>query len=212
MGEQGFSLEPANEDSMDKWRIKLFNFDADSNLQKDLNVLGLDHIELEMSFPDAYPFEPPFVRVVRPRFQKQTGFVMNGALCMELLTRQGWNPVNDIESVIVSIRSLIVVGDGRLAAAYDLPDRKVMDAIIPNVHQQHHAPQQPLQDNPVVLRRISKKQHIKNNVQNNTANTNNKKISVGQYTAAEARAAYTYLSDYHAKKGWDTNGWWARKG
>ena len=113
--EQGFSLEPVSEDSMDKWRIKLLNFDADSNLHKDLVVLNLDHIELEMSFPDAYPFEPPFVRVVTPRFQKQTGFVMNGALCMELLTTQGWNPVNDIESVIVSIRSLIVVGDGRLA-------------------------------------------------------------------------------------------------
>jgi ubiquitin-conjugating enzyme E2 Q len=36
---------------------------------------------------------------------------------MELLTNEGWNPVNDIESVIVSIRSLIVVGDGRISAA-----------------------------------------------------------------------------------------------
>lgn len=185
----------------------------DSNLHKDLVVLGLDHIELEMSFPDGYPFEPPFARVVKPRFRKQTGFVMNGALCMELLTRQGWNPVNDIESVIVSIRSLIVVGDGRLAAAYDLPERKKMDTIIPNVPSNAQL-QQPEQHVPeqVVLRRISKKN---NNIQNNNANAsnnNNKKISVGQYTAAEARAAYTHLSDYHAKKGWDTNGWWARKG
>jgi hypothetical protein len=36
---------------------------------------------------------------------------------MELLTNEGRNPVNDIESVIFSIRSLLVVGDGRLSAA-----------------------------------------------------------------------------------------------
>lgn len=50
--EQGFTLEPTNEDSMDSWKIKLFGFDPDSNLQKDMNLLGLDHIELEMTFPD----------------------------------------------------------------------------------------------------------------------------------------------------------------
>lgn len=84
--EAGFSLKPSSEDDMDKWTIQLFQFDEDSNLAKDMKVLGLKNIELEMSFPDQYPFEPPFVRVTRPRFKKQTGFVMNGALCMELLT------------------------------------------------------------------------------------------------------------------------------
>ena len=84
--EAGFSIGPKSEDSMDHWIIKLFKFDPDSNLAKDMAVLGFEHIELEMAFPDQYPFEPPFVRVVRPRFRRQTGFVMNGALCMELLT------------------------------------------------------------------------------------------------------------------------------
>lgn len=85
--ESGFSLKPTSEDSMDKWTIQLFQFDEDSKLAKDMRVLGLENIELEMSFPDQYPFEPPFVRVSRPRFKRQTGFVMNGALCMELLTK-----------------------------------------------------------------------------------------------------------------------------
>ena len=88
--EAGFSLKPSSEDSMDKWTIQLFQFDEDSNLAKDMRVLGLENIELEMSFPDQYPFEPPFVRVTRPRFKRQTGFVMNGALCMELLTTVRW--------------------------------------------------------------------------------------------------------------------------
>jgi ubiquitin-protein ligase len=85
--EAGFSLHPAQEDCMDKWTINLFKFDEDSNLAKDMLVLGVDNIELSMSFPEQYPFEPPFVRVVKPRFKRQTGFVMNGALCMELLTK-----------------------------------------------------------------------------------------------------------------------------
>jgi ubiquitin-protein ligase len=85
--EAGFSLHPAQEDCMDKWTINLFQFDEDSNLAKDMLVLGVDNIELSMSFPEQYPFEPPFVRVVKPRFKRQTGFVMNGALCMELLTK-----------------------------------------------------------------------------------------------------------------------------
>lgn len=84
--EAGFSLAPV-EDSMDKWTIKLFGLDEDSNLAKDMKVLGISNIEIEMNFPEHYPFEPPFVRVVRPRFKRQTGFVMNGALCMELLTK-----------------------------------------------------------------------------------------------------------------------------
>lgn len=179
--ESGFSLEPASEDSMKQWTIKLFQFDEDSNLAKDMKVLALEYIELEMTFPDQYPFEPPFVRVVRPRFKRQTGFVMNGALCMELLTKEGWNPINDIESVIVSIRSLLVVGDGRLEAAYDLSETRYNELL---------AAASPTESEP-------KRQRISRG---------------GSYTSSEAEAAYSHLTDYHKKKGWDTTGWWARKG
>jgi hypothetical protein len=34
----------------------------------------------------------------------------------------------------------------------------------------------------------------------------------GAYSVSEAQAAYSHLSEYHKKKGWDTSGWWARKG
>jgi ubiquitin-conjugating enzyme E2 Q len=83
----GFTLVPKSEDCMDTWAIKLFQFDEDSKLAQDMKVLSVPCIELEMKFPDQYPFEPPFVRVAQPRFRRQTGFVMNGALCMELLTK-----------------------------------------------------------------------------------------------------------------------------
>jgi ubiquitin-conjugating enzyme E2 Q len=186
--EAGFSLHPTAEDSMKNWTIELFQFDPDSNLAKDMKVLGIDHVELEMSFPDQYPFEPPFVRVVKPRFKRQTGFVMNGALCMELLTKDGWNPVNDIESVIVSIRSLLVVGDGRLEAAYNLSDTRYQE----------------------LLAAASSAGDVKPGAKRPRVDSS--KNSGGTYTTAEAEAAYTHLSDYHKKKGWDSSGWWARKG
>lgn len=193
--EAGFSIAPKSEDNMDNWVIKLFMFDPDSNLAKDMTVLGFEHIELEMTFPDQYPFEPPFVRVVRPRFKRQTGFVMNGALCMELLTKDGWNPVNDIESVIVSIRSLLVVGDGRLQAAYEMPDAKYQARLKANKKNN---------DDPVT-KRVKKDDGAPPRHSNNDADG-------GSYSVAEAHAAYSHLSDYHKKKGWDSSGWWARKG
>jgi hypothetical protein len=64
--------------------------------------------------------------MILPRFMRQTGFVMNSALCMEIPTTDGWNPVNDIESMsVVSIRSLLVVRDGRLEAATQLESDEV---------------------------------------------------------------------------------------
>lgn len=48
----------------------------------------LDHVRLTMKFKDDYPFTPPFVRIVYPRFKRQTGYIIDGAFCMELLTNQ----------------------------------------------------------------------------------------------------------------------------
>ena len=48
--EAGFTLQPCDKDSMDKWCIKIFGFDEDSNLAKDFVVCRIDHMKLEMSF------------------------------------------------------------------------------------------------------------------------------------------------------------------
>lgn len=205
--EAGFSLKPSSEDSMDKWTIQLFQFDEDSKLAKDMKVLGLSNIELEMSFPDQYPFEPPFVRVTRPRFKRQTGFVMNGALCMELLTNDGWNPINDIESVIVSIRSLLVVGDGRLEAAYNLPEAKY-NTLLEAASKKSAATGEPSPH--------KKQRTVEESTKKEAEATEQQRRLVrdqgGAYSVSEAQAAYSHLSDYHKKKGWDNSGWWARKG
>ena len=46
---------------------------------------NISHILLNMSFPDNFPFAPPFVRVISPIVEG--GYVLDGgALCLELLT------------------------------------------------------------------------------------------------------------------------------
>ena len=124
---------------------------------------------------------------------------MNGALCMELLTKDGWNPVNDIESVIVSIRSLLVVGDGRLQAALNMPEHK-RQAILGKHNQK-------LQNNNNNNNKRNRQQE--NDIPSKQSKNNN---AGGYYSTAEAKAAYDHLSDYHKKKGWDSSGWWAKKG
>ena len=222
--EAGFSLEPSNEDSMDKWRIKLFDFDVDSNLAKDLLVCGLDHVELEMSFPDQYPFEPPFVRVVQPRFKRQTGFVMSGALCMELLTKDGWNPVNDIESVIVSIRSIMVIGDGRVQTASEMSKDEYKQALAEATskskakkqgksEEEDHDDMEEGGDRPseAKRKRVPSEGEMEPELKNPSSSTA-KRGTGGSYTASEAKSAYQHLSKYHEKEGWDKSGWWSRKG
>lgn len=54
-------------------------------LEKDKH---LNHVRLMMKFTDAYPYRPPFVRIVYPRFKRSTGYIIDGAFCMELLTNQ----------------------------------------------------------------------------------------------------------------------------
>lgn len=69
----------------------------------------------DVVFPEQYPFAPPFIRVVYPRFRFHTGHVtIGGSICMELLTPSGWLPTYSVESVFVQIRSEIIDGDGRV--------------------------------------------------------------------------------------------------
>ncbi|CAM9502792.1 unnamed protein product [Laminaria digitata] len=113
----GFSLQLKNDDALNEWNINLFGF-SDCPLADDMKRLTkdkkVDHVRLVMKFKDDYPFSPPFVRIVYPRFKRSTGYIIDGAFCMELLTNQGWTPTNDIESVVVQIRAQMVVGKARI--------------------------------------------------------------------------------------------------
>ncbi|XP_075763485.1 ubiquitin-conjugating enzyme E2 Q1 [Pelodiscus sinensis] len=111
-----YAVELVN-DSLYDWNVKLLKVDEDSALHNDLQILkekeGMDFILLNFSFKDNFPFDPPFVRVVSPVLSG--GYVLGGgAICMELLTKQGWSSAYSIESVIMQISATLVKGKARV--------------------------------------------------------------------------------------------------
>ena len=56
---------------------------------------------------------PPFIRVCYPVLVG--GYVLTGgALCMELLTPQGWSSAYSIEAVIMQLSATLVKGKARI--------------------------------------------------------------------------------------------------
>ncbi|KAI8042593.1 ubiquitin-conjugating enzyme E2Q-like protein CG4502 [Drosophila gunungcola] len=107
-----FTVELVN-DSLFEWHVRLHVIDPDSPLAKDMAEMGVPAILLHLSFPDNFPFAPPFMRVVEPRIEK--GYVMEGgAICMELLTPRGWASAYTVEAVIMQFAASVVKGQGRI--------------------------------------------------------------------------------------------------
>ncbi|XP_062125311.1 ubiquitin-conjugating enzyme E2Q-like protein CG4502 [Drosophila sulfurigaster albostrigata] len=108
-----FTVDLVN-DSLFEWHVRLHVIDPDSPLARDMVEMGVTAILLHLSFPDNFPFAPPFMRVVEPRIEK--GYVMEGgAICMELLTPRGWASAYTVEAVIMQFAASVVKGQGRIA-------------------------------------------------------------------------------------------------
>ncbi|RWS08460.1 ubiquitin-conjugating enzyme-like protein [Dinothrombium tinctorium] len=111
-----FNVELIN-DSLYEWNVKLLVVDPDSPLHNDLLLLkekeGKDYILMNFLFKETYPFEPPFIRVVHPIISG--GYVLGGgAICMELLTKQGWSSAYTVEAIILQIAATLVKGKARI--------------------------------------------------------------------------------------------------
>ncbi|XP_078484506.1 ubiquitin-conjugating enzyme E2 Q2 [Ciona intestinalis] len=111
-----YNVELVN-DSLYEWHVQILKVDPDSHLHADLKELkangGQASIIMGVSFRDNFPFDPPFVRVVCPVLTG--GFVLGGgAICMELLTKQGWSSAYSIESLIMQIMATLVKGKARI--------------------------------------------------------------------------------------------------
>lgn len=103
-----------------QWIVEMHSFEATLPLAKDMKQAGLTSIVLELRFTNQFPFSPPFVRVIKPRF---TPFLAGGgghvtaggALCMELLTNDGWLLSTSIENVLLQVRMAMSSTDPRPA-------------------------------------------------------------------------------------------------
>jgi ubiquitin-conjugating enzyme E2 Q len=107
--ELGWYMDFDSVSNLYQWIVELHSFDASLPLAQDMKTAGVTSIVLELRFGPDFPFSPPFVRVVRPRFlpfmNGGGGHVTaGGAMCMELLTSSGWSPVSSMESVFLQVR------------------------------------------------------------------------------------------------------------
>ena len=111
-------LEKSN--NLYTWIVQMHSFPLDIPLGQDMKQADVQSIDFEVRFSANFPFSPPFVRVVRPRFLPfQMGggghVTAGGSICMDLLTTSGWTAVASIESVLLQIRMALMSTDPRPA-------------------------------------------------------------------------------------------------
>jgi baculoviral IAP repeat-containing protein 6 len=104
----GFSVTPVD-DNIYHWRVKLFNFAPTSRLARDLLELkekhGYAYVELDVTYKmDLYPFFPPFVKLLRPRFH---GFMMGAVASSGLFKLSLWDPVRPASQTITLLRDAL---------------------------------------------------------------------------------------------------------
>ncbi len=87
----GFSVDPVDDHDISLWNIHLFNFE-DCELAMDMKQMeieqGIKTIELQLKFPNDYPYSPPQARIIQPRFKPGKGFIVKGGFCIDLLTKE----------------------------------------------------------------------------------------------------------------------------
>lgn len=119
---ENFEIKFKNGDNFYSWTLVLdiLKFELTEELKEDFEYAKAQQnkdptLEFEITFPSTFPFDPPFIRVVKPIFKFHTGHVtIGGSLCMESLTPSGWSSARSIEGLFVEILSIILQGGARL--------------------------------------------------------------------------------------------------
>lgn len=119
MGDDGLRysvIMDSNGDSMNIIHLLIFRDTFnDCPLGKDMDDMGIESIKMEIRLPSNYPFEPPFIRVLSPKFAFRKGHItVGGSVCIDLLTKQRWVPSLNIPNIMITIVQNMITGDGRL--------------------------------------------------------------------------------------------------
>ena len=86
---QGFEVSVPDESDAYTWQAEFFDFEKGSGLAADLKRVPGKRIVLSVAFPSSFPSQPPYMRVIRPRFAFRTGHVtIGGSICTEMLSNQ----------------------------------------------------------------------------------------------------------------------------
>lgn len=118
--ELGWHIDEEKIENMYQWIVELHSFDPGLPLAQDMKKRNVKSVVLELRFGKDYPMAPPFVRVIRPRFLSFAAgggghVTAGGAMCMQLLTNDGWSAASSIESVLVQVRMAITSLDPKPA-------------------------------------------------------------------------------------------------
>jgi ubiquitin-conjugating enzyme E2 Q len=129
--ELGFTVElPEGDGNIKLWNIKIFNVN-NPKLQEQMKLLNIPCIILEIRFPEEYPFEPPFIRVLSPRFTLLTGHITSGgSICMEALSKQSWVPATTMESLIIQVKQALyeggaIINESNIGVKYTLENAQI---------------------------------------------------------------------------------------
>lgn len=97
----GISLVSA--DGFDEWYMDIEVLDA--------NPLYMgETYRLKFKFISTYPIEPPevvFVKTSDRPIPLHPHVYSNGFICLDLLDHQGWSPVQNVQSICMSIQSML---------------------------------------------------------------------------------------------------------
>jgi len=109
--ELGYIAEPI-EDNIYHWNVKIFDF-GKSDMARELEELNENYaynfVEFTVFFKiGLYPFYPPLLRMIRPRFQ---GYII-GRITAELkyLKLEYWDPTKKMVDIIGQVREILMGG------------------------------------------------------------------------------------------------------
>jgi ubiquitin-protein ligase len=120
---ENFDIVFKNGDNFYQWNVILdiLHFELTDELRQDFLWMKKEQkdkdptLEFEILFPSSFPFDPPFIRIVKPIYAFHTGHVtIGGSLCMESLTPAGWSSARSVEGLFIEILSIILQGGARL--------------------------------------------------------------------------------------------------
>lgn len=107
-----------DENNFHHWMVKFINFrrkNKGTRLAKDMKRHGVDEIMTEIIFPSTYPTDPPFIRIISPRFEVPTNGVRGrimaeGTFCSPFFIRghayDYWKETHSMSMVLQQVRNI----------------------------------------------------------------------------------------------------------